>query len=215
MPSSRVGRAALSGPVVHWFDFVCPFCYVGQSRNAILHERGVVTVDRGMRIHPEIGPGGRDAGERVGPMYDALRREAERVRLPLVWRAKIAYSRPALTLYSWLQLNAPAVAPRFMALVFRTYFGEGRDIEPEETLIALLEEAAEPGRIALPDGWRDDGFALLRESEAVAEQLGVRGTPAWVSADDMVIGLRPSAFFEEWARELAGEIESGVGITAP
>jgi hypothetical protein len=26
----------VTGPVLHWYDFLCPFCYVAQQRNAIL-----------------------------------------------------------------------------------------------------------------------------------------------------------------------------------
>jgi hypothetical protein len=26
--------------VLHWYDFLCPFCYVGQQRNSIFEEHG-------------------------------------------------------------------------------------------------------------------------------------------------------------------------------
>jgi hypothetical protein len=28
-------------PVFHWYDFLCPFCYVGQHRTAILVRHGL------------------------------------------------------------------------------------------------------------------------------------------------------------------------------
>lgn len=31
-------RVDSAGTVLHWYDFICPFCYVGQEQNAILTE---------------------------------------------------------------------------------------------------------------------------------------------------------------------------------
>ena len=31
--------------VLHWYDFLCPFCYIGQSRNAVLLQHGVHLVE--------------------------------------------------------------------------------------------------------------------------------------------------------------------------
>jgi DSBA-like thioredoxin domain len=49
-------------PVLHWFDFICPFCYIAQDRNRILRDAGVAVVDLPMQIHPEIGAGGASSG---------------------------------------------------------------------------------------------------------------------------------------------------------
>jgi len=29
-------RLESAGTVLHWYDLICPFCYIGQQRNAIL-----------------------------------------------------------------------------------------------------------------------------------------------------------------------------------
>jgi protein-disulfide isomerase-like protein with CxxC motif len=37
--------------VLYWYDFLCPFCYIGQSRNAVLVQHGfhlVELIPRGM-----------------------------------------------------------------------------------------------------------------------------------------------------------------------
>ena len=31
--------------VLHWYDFLCPFCYIGQSRNAVLVQHGFHLVE--------------------------------------------------------------------------------------------------------------------------------------------------------------------------
>jgi predicted DsbA family dithiol-disulfide isomerase len=55
--------------VLHWYDFVCPFCYVGQQRTAILVRHGLQVIELPFQIHPEIPPGGIPAGSRNGQMY--------------------------------------------------------------------------------------------------------------------------------------------------
>src|SRR6266404_7711787 len=62
--------------VLHWFDFICPFCYLGQQRNQILSRHGLEIVHLPFQIHPDIPPEGVEAGPRDGPMYQALEREA-------------------------------------------------------------------------------------------------------------------------------------------
>ena len=40
--------------VLHWYDFVCPFCYVGQQRNAILAQHGLDVVELPFQPHHSI-----------------------------------------------------------------------------------------------------------------------------------------------------------------
>src|SRR4051794_8196317 len=50
--------------VLHWYDFICPFCYVSQNRNSILARHGFDVVELPFQSHPEIPPGGILAGPR-------------------------------------------------------------------------------------------------------------------------------------------------------
>lgn len=67
-----------SGVVLHWYDFLCPFYYVGQHRNAILVRYRLPVVELPFQAHPEIVPGGISVGPRNGPMYEMLEQEAKR-----------------------------------------------------------------------------------------------------------------------------------------
>src|SRR5215510_12005412 len=69
--------------VLHWYDFLCPFCYVGQHRTAILVRHGLHVVGLPFQAHPDIPPGGIAAGPRNGPMYAMVEREAKEAGLPL------------------------------------------------------------------------------------------------------------------------------------
>src|SRR3954454_16890368 len=74
-----------SHQVLHWYDFLCPFCYVGQQRNAIFEDQGIAVVAIPFQAHPDIPAGGRAIGERSGPMYARIEDEARAAGLPLVW----------------------------------------------------------------------------------------------------------------------------------
>src|SRR5436190_14007720 len=71
--------------VLSWYDFLCPFCYVGQARTAILMRHGLRVVELPYQAHPDIPAGGLEVGRRHGAMYVALAREAHEAGLPLHW----------------------------------------------------------------------------------------------------------------------------------
>ncbi|WP_329459589.1 DsbA family oxidoreductase [Streptomyces sp. NBC_01497] len=182
----------------HWFDFLCPYCYIGQDRNRILRERGINVVGHPLEIHPEIGPGGTPAGPRQGPTYVLLAQEAEAAGLPLRWSDRIPYSRPALAAYAWLRESEPEAAEPFASSVFAAYFGNGRDIESEELLLTLADGTggdAEDLRAALASG---SASAALAGSEVLGWEKGVASTPTWLVGAERVSGLRPRTFFETW-----------------
>lgn len=185
----------------HWFDFICPHCYVAQDRNRILHERGLQVVGHALQIHPEIGPGGTPVGPRSGPTYEFLAHEAEAAGLPLRWTDRIPYSRPALAAFEWLDAARPEVAGRFATAVFAAYFGNGLDIESADLLAGLAEQAGgDPDGVRAAAGTQD---ALVR-SERRARERGVTSTPTWIAGGQRVSGVRPRRWFEEWADSLTG-----------
>ena len=72
------------GTVLHWYDFICPFRYVGQQRNAILIHHGLHVDEPAFQAHPDIPSRGIPAGPRQGPMYALLEREAKEAGLALI-----------------------------------------------------------------------------------------------------------------------------------
>jgi predicted DsbA family dithiol-disulfide isomerase len=188
--------------VQHWFDFLCPYCYVAQDRNKVLRAHGLGVVEHGLQIHPEIGPGGTPAGPRSGPSYDFLAREAEAAGLPLHWSDRIPYSRPALAAFEWLHQTDPEAAERFIPTVFQAYFAYGLDIESIDLLATLATQAgADEGvlRGALASTEANDA---LKSSEARAHQYGIAGTPTWIANGQRLSGLHPRQTFEDWATAL-------------
>src|SRR6516225_853607 len=98
-------RHCIHGPgaVLHWYDFLCPFCYVGQHRNAILVLHGLEVLAMAFQAHPDIPSGGIPAGPRNGPMYAMLEREAREAGLPLHWPRHLPNTRQALAAAEWVR----------------------------------------------------------------------------------------------------------------
>jgi predicted DsbA family dithiol-disulfide isomerase len=173
--------------IVHWFDFICPFCYIAQDRNRILREAGHELVELPLQIHPEIGPGGAPAPVRVGPTYAHLATEAKAAGLELNWSPRIPYSRDALALAEAVRLtHSPAEHEAFLAAVFTAYFARGENIEDPDVLAGCGRSA---GLSLLPPP------ADLTYAVSEARRNHVTSTPSWLVAGHLISGLHPPAYF--------------------
>ncbi|GAA4557747.1 DsbA family oxidoreductase [Planotetraspora kaengkrachanensis] len=182
-------------PVLHWFDFICPFCYVGQQRNDILVGRGLDIVHLPFQIHPEIPPGGIEAGPRVGPMYRGLEREAADAGLPLNWPARLPDTRTALAAAEWVRLRSPDVSGDFNRGLFAAHFVLGEDLGDIDVIEWHANEVGvdlDALRAALADG---TASALLAEAESAGARFGVQATPSWLIAGELISGLLPQSEF--------------------
>src|SRR4051812_10214091 len=94
--TSERQRICDSRAVLHWYDFLCPFCYIAQDRNEILTRQGLEVIDLPFQAHPDIPPGGIILRSRNGPMYSMLEREAREAGLSLRWQPRIPNTRQAL-----------------------------------------------------------------------------------------------------------------------
>src|SRR5215470_12636458 len=115
--------------VLHWYDFLCPFCYVGQHRTAILVRHGLEVVELPFRAHPDIPLGGIPAGPRKAPMYAMLEREARAAGLPLHWPARLPDTRRALVAAEWVRRQQPDAFAQLHKDLFGAHFALGEDLE--------------------------------------------------------------------------------------
>jgi predicted DsbA family dithiol-disulfide isomerase len=185
--------------VLHWFDLLCPFCYAGQQRNQILERHGLRVVHLPFQIHPEIPPGGIEAGPRQGPMYAALEREAAQAGLPLNWPARLPDTRAALAASAWVRQHRPDVSDEFNRRLFAAHFALGEDLGDTAVIDRKAKELdidLDALRAALADG---SALASLTEAEALGARFGVRSTPSWLISGKLVAGLLPPSEFERLA----------------
>ena len=190
-----------AGTVLHWYDFICPFCYVGQQRNAILLRHGLDVIELAFQAHPEIPDGGILAGPRNGPMYSMLEREARQAGLVLNWPRHLPNTRRALAAAEWSRQHQSDSFPQLQKELFEAHFVVGEDLEDQGVIdghasacgIDLAELHA-----AVVDG---SAMEAVTAAETIARKYGVQGTPAWLFAQGLIMGLRPPADFERLAEE--------------
>ena len=194
-------RAGKMGPrtVLHWYDFLCPFCYIGQHRTAILVRRGLHVVELPFQAHPDIPPGGIPAGPRNGPMYAMLEREAKEAGLPLHWPPRLPNTRRALAAAEWSRRHQPRAFPQFHKDLFDAHFVLGEDLEDPAVIDRHASESGidlAPLHAALAD---DSAAAAVTEAEMIGRKYGVQRTPAWLLGERLIAGLRPAPEFERLA----------------
>jgi len=185
--------------VLHWYDFLCPFCYLGQSRNAILARHGMKIMELPFQAHPDIPPGGVAAGPRIGPMYSNLEHEAREAGLSLNWPTRLPDTRRALAAAEWVRRHEPDAFAQFHRDLFAAHFALGEDLGSDAV---IYRHASDLGidikalRAALADG---SAMALVDEAEGMGRRYGIRGTPAWFITGHLISGLLPAQEFERLA----------------
>ena len=191
----------LKETVLVWYDFICPFCYVGQQRTGILAGAGLQIVELPFQAHPEIPVEGIEVGVRTGAMYEFLEAEAAAAGLPLNWPPRLPNSRLALAAAEWVRRNEnDRFAPLHKSL-FEAHFARGEDLGDPETIDRHLGTfGIDPARFwqAMEEGSAEQAVA---DAESAGRNIGVRGTPAWLIAGRLINGLRPVADFEQLALE--------------
>lgn len=196
--------------VLQWYDFLCPFCYIGQHRTAILVRHGLDVVELPFQAHPDIPPGGIAAGPRNGPMYAMLEREATEAGLPLHWPRRLPDTRRALAVAEWARRHQPLAFARLHKDLFDAHFVLGEDLEDP----AVIDRHASasgldlaPLHAALAD---HAAAAAVRDAETIGREHGVQGTPTWLLGQRLIPGLLPPAEFERLA-DYAMQLARGSG----
>ena len=199
-PSYQLSQAAkrwLSDPrtVLHWYDFLCPFCYIAQSRNEILRHQGFGVVELPFEVHGDIPLSGTDVGTRHGPMYAHLKREAKDAELILNWPSRLPNTRLVLAAAEWVRREHPDDFAQFQKRLFAAHFVRGENLSDMAVIdhyIAELKIEFKSFHGALRNG---SALATLNESEALAHQFSVRATPAWLIRGRRFSGLLSSSEF--------------------
>jgi predicted DsbA family dithiol-disulfide isomerase len=188
-----------AGTVLYWYDFLCPFCYVSQSRNPILSRHGLEVVALPFQAHPDFPAGGISAGPRRGPMYAMLEDEARRAGLPLQWPGHLPNTRLALSAAEWTRQHSPRAFPHLTRELFEAHFVLGEDLED----LAVIDRRAHRLGVdvpalhaALADG---SAAAAVMQAEMLGCTYGVQGTPAWLVNEHLITGLQSAGEIERLA----------------
>jgi predicted DsbA family dithiol-disulfide isomerase len=189
-----------------WFDFLCPWAYLGQDRSALLARLGWTVRSRPYELHPEIPAEGRrvSPGGRLASVHERIGEECASVGLPFRPPEHVPNTRRALEWSAAVAAREPDRHDQVVAALFSAHFSDGLDIGEARVLSAVISGAGvDPGAI---QGALDDGSAAesLDRSMADAREIGVTATPAWRFPSGFVLpGVQPREQVERWARRLA------------
>ena len=200
-----------------WSDVACPWCYIGKRRlEAALarfeHRDEVSVTWRSFELDPQApAEGPRDRDEHLAAKYgmtiEQARATHERMTALAAGegidfrfdRARLANSFDA---HRVLQLAAAhGIQAEMKERLMRAHFTDGELISDRATLARLAAEAGLPEDEAR-DTLAGDRFAAeVREDEATAARLGIRGVPFFVADRALAVsGAQPPEVLGELLR---------------
>ena len=204
-----------------WSDMVCPWCYLGHRRFELALDqlRAEGTDDFDVRWHAfeldptapaepgdlraviekKYGPGAFDG--MTGRLVALGTEEGLDYRFDLAQRVNTF---DAHRLTAWAATGGPEAQDAMLRRLFRAYFTEGATLSDHDVLAGLAAEVgldADAARAALAgDEFADE----VRADEAMAQELGVGGVPAFVlDRQFLVSGAQDTETFVRLLRKAA------------
>lgn len=160
-------------------------------------------------LHPEIPPEGRAAPDYVresarNAVGERLRQMArESGREMVLDREWIPSTRRALEASEYAREQGRHGT--FHGIVFRMFYGEGRDISDWDVLRAAAVEAGVDADAMQRETESGRYAAIIDEQTHRAHALGITGVPAYVLGEKyLIMGAQPYELFEEVMAELQG-----------
>lgn len=195
---------------VVWSDYLCPWCYLGLARSALLESMGVVVTPRPFELHPEIPEDGWQLTDNRGRrLYDRLATECEQAGLAFRRPEIVPNTRRALETTEWVRANAPDRLAAVHRSFFDAVFVRGDPISDPEVVNDIVAGAgadAEAARAAVERGELKQAVDRSRE-EAI--DAGAAGAPAWlIEGRALITGVQAPDFFERVVRRLQEKEET-------
>jgi len=190
---------------LEWADYICPWCYLGLDRVALLEELDVRVTWLPFELHPETPAGGYPvrADGRLAERLSGIGEECVEAGLPFRMPAKMPNSRRALETAEWVRRQAPDSFPPLHRALFEAHFAEGRDIGDADELDDLVRTAGADPTAARASVDRGESAPWVDESMGRAREHGVAGTPAWLLDDRLLIpGVQPRDTMQRWIERI-------------
>jgi predicted DsbA family dithiol-disulfide isomerase len=188
-----------------WRDYLCPWCYLGRSRTAVMRRHGVDVIPLAYDLHPEVPAGGRAIrpGGRYDRVLDHISSECAAEGLPFRKPARTPNTRRALEIGEILRVDHASAFEAYDDACYRIHWLDGGDLGDDGV---LREAVASAGLDPAPIEQRIDegrGARLVEESMGRAREQGVAATPAWWVDERLLIpGAQPTATVERWITRL-------------
>jgi predicted DsbA family dithiol-disulfide isomerase len=190
---------------VLWRDYLCPWCYLGRRRTAVMRRLGVEVLAHAYDLHPEVPIGGRAIrrGGRYDRVLDHIAAECMAEGMPFRKPTRTPNTRRALEVGEVIRVDFPDAFESYDEACYRTHWLDGDDLGDPEVVRALVSAAgAEPDAVErrIDEG---QGARSVERSMARAREQGVAATPAWWVDERLLIpGAQPTATVERWISRL-------------
>ena len=201
--------------VTLWSDYICPWCYLGRDRTALLVSMGCDVELLPYELHPDLPLAGRAVrpGGRLAAVHDDIARQCAEVGMPFRAPTHVPNSRRALETAEVVRAAAPESFAELDDALFSAHFVDGRDIGDPVVLDEVVEAAGGDASAVRSRVEAGGGRTAVDASMARAIDHGVGGTPAWLFGDDLVIpGAQPRELFTRIVNRLrarTGDTPSG------
>ena len=190
-----------------FYDYICPFCYIGGERLLRLNNDYDLKVDwAGMEIHPETPAQGMPLAQLGYPpaqwsrMTAALEQMAKQEDIELGAREFTTNSHKALLLSEAAKQAGQDVFYALHKRLFQAFFSFGKNIGDEKVLMELAQEGG-LSQEAIASAWQDPRFEqALNQNLGLAARLGIHGTPTFIIGEEILVGAVPYADLQEAAK---------------
>src|SRR3954452_9045922 len=145
MPAGLLGWA-FAMQVKVWSDYICPWCYLGRDRTALLRSLDVEVTQLPFELHPDLAPSARPvkATGRLAAVYASIEQECDALSMPFRAPTHVPNSRRALETAELVRLRWPEAFTAVDDALFEAHFVRGLDIGDSDVLRTLVKDAGAP-----------------------------------------------------------------------
>jgi predicted DsbA family dithiol-disulfide isomerase len=184
--------------VTVYYDYICPFCFLGTKRLETLEKEFPLEIEsKGIEIHPEISPKGarRSKTLRLEQVAQSITEMSKEDGLEIRHPGMIANSRLSLEASEFAKTKDKF--SEFHKGIYRTYFLDGENIGDRDVILKVGEDAG------LQVKELEDCLNLrtmrrrVEENRQEAEKNQILGVPAFIFGGFTVHGVQSLETFRK------------------
>jgi predicted DsbA family dithiol-disulfide isomerase len=184
---------------VVWSDYICPWCYLGRDRTALLETLDISVETRPFELHPELSSDPIPLTRR----YSRIAAACADIGLPFNPPGFAVSSRRALETVAVVRQLQPDAVDALDAALFTAYFVDGRSIAERDVLDELVTTAGADADAVRAQVEAGAGRAVVTAERDAAYDAGVSGTPTWVIDGRLVIpGVQDRDYYVQMVSRL-------------